>query len=336
MGKIVATAPARVDLAGGTLDIWPLNLFFKDTLTLNMAISISARAEVTPRRDGKIVLVSRDGGKRVEFKNLPQIKHNHPLGLLSRLVEKFIRKGGVEVVTMSEAPAGAGLAGSSALNIALCGALSRAAGDKTSKAKLIDIAKDVEAALLHTPTGLQDYAAAVFGGVNAFRFPAGGMQRASLDIAGKELERRLILFYSGQSRNSGINNWEMFKRVIDKDRRAMNLFAKIAGCAVQASEALADGDFKRFEKAVASEWKARRSLFPSISTDVIDGAIQAGVKAGARAARICGAGGGGCFFVLAEPGSRRAVIEAVEKLGPRHLPFTLSTKGLRVYNARKD
>lgn len=330
---VTATAPTRIDLAGGTLDIWPLNLMFDNPITLNMAIDIKVTARVSPRKDSKIVLVSKDRGRQMEFSSIKTIHHRHSLGLLSRLALHFLKDDcGVEIVTKSDAPAGAGIAGSSALNIALCGALSRYSGVRLSKEKLIDIAKDIEAALLGIPTGLQDYGAALYGSVHAFTFPPGGMERKNIASAGRKLEERVLLFYSGKERSSGINNWEMFKRVIDKEKAAIKNFRKITKCAQRATRALQQGGFKLFDKAVEDEWKARRALFPAISTYIIDRSIQAGKKAGASAARICGAGGGGCFILLAEPDKHEEVTLAVEHQGSVRLPYTFSKQGLRVYN----
>ncbi|MGK7344762.1 MAG: GHMP family kinase ATP-binding protein [Candidatus Nitrospinota bacterium M3_3B_026] len=328
---VTATAPARIDLAGGTLDIWPLNLMFDGPVTVNMAVDIRARASVKRKRDNRIILISEDREKRMEFENLRALHHRHALGMLSRIAERFLDGGGVEIRTRSEAPAGAGLAGSSALNIAITAAMARLADERLGGERLIAVARDIEAALLRVPTGLQDYGAAVYGGVNVFHFPPGGMRRENLPAAGRLLEERILLFYSGQSRNSGINNWEMFKRVIEGDRRAVSRFGKIAALAREAAGALRRGDMESFVRAVRQEWKARRGLFPGISTPMIDKAAARARRAGADAARILGAGGGGCFIIIVAPRLREAVARAVEGAGPRRIPFSLSGGGLKVY-----
>ena len=334
--QIATCAPTRIDLAGGTLDIWPLNLFFNGALTVNVAVSITVKATVSARTDGKIILESKDMETRVEFDDAGGIHHNHRLGLLSRIAEKFIRDGrGYSVVTESSAPAGAGLAGSSALNIALCVAFAQATKQKLSSREIIETAKDLEAAQLRIPTGLQDYGAAVYGGVNAFHFPPGGMARERLDGAAKWLSRNVVLFYSGASRSSGINNWEMFKRVTENHKPTVAKFTRIAQLAQLARDGLRDGDYAAFTSAVDAEWKARKSLFPEISTPLIDRAITAGRRAGARSARICGAGGGGCFFLIADPSARERVITAVTAQGARHLPFRVSRRSVGVYNSRR-
>ncbi len=336
MKPTFASAPTRIDLVGGTLDIWPLNLFFDEPVTLNMAISIRAMAKVTPRKDGVISLSSRDTGASVEFQNRSMIKHNHSLALLSRLVEHFVDDdSGLSVTTFSEAPKGAGLAGSSALNVALSSALARSSSRRISGRGLIDVAKDIEAALLGVPTGLQDYGAAVYGSVNAFHFPPGGMRREKIGGVGKTLEKIILLFYSGQTRNSGINNWEIFTRIVEKEKDTHRKFRKIADYSQQALGALRSGDIDKFVKAVNGEWRVRSSLFPSISTPVIDKAITAGEEAGGIGARICGAGGGGCFFVICDPTDRGKVTAAVTAEGPVHLPYKLSGSGLG-YNGRDN
>lgn len=337
MTTYTASAPTRIDLAGGTLDIWPLNLMFENPVTLNAAVTIRAHAAVTLTKKRNMRLVSEDLGKTVEFPSLDSMTHDHPLEMLSRLAEHFLirRKQGVEIVTRSEAPAGAGLAGSSALNIALCGALAKASQTRISKDGLINVAKDVEAALLGIPTGLQDYGAAVYGAAHAFSFPPGGMRRAKIPAGAADLiEKHVLLFYSGKSRLSGINNWEMFRRVIDGEKRTLRIFRLIAECAAAAADAAMKGDMASLCAAVDAEWEARRKLFKNISTPRIDKAVTAARRQGASAARILGAGGGGCFILLAAPERHETVVKAAEAAGCHRLPFRFSKSGLKVYNTR--
>ncbi|MDH5637976.1 MAG: GHMP kinase [Nitrospinota bacterium] len=324
--SVEAAAPARIDLAGGTLDIWPLNLMFPSATTVNMAVSVMARATVSRSSGGKVLLVSRDQRAQVSFPSIGAIHHNHKLGLVSRLAAFFLEgKEGATITTSCDAPAGSGLGGSSALNIALCRALAMYAGKRMTKSAILDIAKDIEAAHLGIPTGLQDYLAALYGGANVFRFPPGGVAREKIPAStAADLERMVSLFYSGAARSSGINNWQMFRLVMEKDKRVMRLFGRIADCAAQAGEALLEEDMEGFEAAVKDEWHARRQLFPGISTPAIDGAITAGKKAGATTARICGAGGGGCFFMISAPENRDQVVQAVEKTGARPMRFKLA------------
>src|SRR5918993_3778369 len=82
---IESSAPTRIDLAGGTLDIWPLYLFHERAQTLNAAISLRAHAEIEERTDGKIRLESIDTAKTVEVGRWEDLADAQGLPLLSRL-----------------------------------------------------------------------------------------------------------------------------------------------------------------------------------------------------------------------------------------------------------
>ena len=232
---IESQAPTRVDLAGGTLDIWPLYLFHENSQTLNVAIHCYARCRLTPRGDKAIHFISRDLGCEERFASFDALAkaRKYRLPLLARLVLAFESTGGFVLETDSDSPAGAGLGGSSALNIAICGALSRFSGRKLPPAKLIEIARNVEAQVLGVPTGEQDYYAAAFGGVQAIELTAHGVQPRKLAVDEKELAARGVLCYTGESRNSGIHNWEVMKAHMDGNRAVIRHFDRIASTAAE-------------------------------------------------------------------------------------------------------
>ena len=154
--RVQARAPARVDLAGGTVDIWPLYLFHPGAQTVNIAIRSYATCVAETRPDGKVVLVSKDQGCQEAFASLAELAAGHSqLPLLRELVLFFEPHRGVTITTRSEVPAGAGLAGSSTLNIALCGALARITGKRLTRAQMLEVAKNVEAIVIRVPTGLR-------------------------------------------------------------------------------------------------------------------------------------------------------------------------------------
>src|SRR5438876_8058005 len=122
--RIVSSAPTRIDLAGGTIDIWPLYLFHDGASTINAAITLRAHAEIQPRTDGRVELVSIDRNCRVQSASWNELDGSKDLRLLALLARHY-RLRNSTLTTRGESPAGAGIAGSSALTIAACGALSR-------------------------------------------------------------------------------------------------------------------------------------------------------------------------------------------------------------------
>jgi D-glycero-alpha-D-manno-heptose-7-phosphate kinase len=326
--RISASAPTRIDLAGGTIDIWPLYLFHAGAQTLNAAISLRARAWIEARPDERVELVSEDTDKQ-ENLSFDQLRADTTLPLLAKLAHRFGARG-IRLTTRGESPAGAGIAGSSAMNVAICGALAKHTGASDDPEALLDIAKDVEAQVIKVPTGLQDYRPAMYGGVAAVELHAGETRRVALDVDPRELERRIVLCYTGEPRNSGTNNWEITKRHIDGDAHIYDCFERIRDTAADMREAITRGDWDRIAACVVTEWDNRKRLAPGVTTAAIDQLIARASAAGAKAAKVCGAGGGGCMFCIADPDDVAAVREALADGGARLLDFRIETTGLDV------
>ena len=277
---IHAAAPTRIDLAGGTLDIWPLYLFHDRAQTLNAAISIRARCELRPRPDKRLVIVSEDAGQRVEVDHWSQLRAGHDLKLLGKLLHYF-RAEGLELHTRSESPVGAGIAGSSALNIAVCGALNEWSGGRRTAAEIFQIAMNVEAQAIDVPTGVQDYRPAFYGGISAVELGVDGVRRVPLAVAREDLQQRLALAYTNASRNSGINNWDVTKRHIDGDADVRARFARIRDVAAGMRNALERHDWAEVGRQIAAEWENRKRLAPGVTTSDIDAMLEAARRAGA-------------------------------------------------------
>ena len=326
---IESSAPTRIDLAGGTLDIWPLYLFHEHAQTINAAISLRAYCSIRPRSDTRVAIVSDDTGVRVEADHWSELRNNHDLELLGRLLHYFQAEG-LELRTRSDSPFGAGIAGSSALNIAVCGALARWCKREIPGELLLQIAQNVEAQVIDVPTGVQDYRPAYYGGVSAVELNVDGVRRVALPVDPAELESRIVLAYTNASRNSGINNWEMTKRHIDGDAQVQARFTRIAGIAVEMRRALERRDWGALGRHVADEWENRKGLAPGVTTDSIDTMLDAAKRAGAAGGKVCGAGGGGCLFCIGEPDAVPAIRRALAAHGARLLEFRIETEGLRI------
>jgi D-glycero-alpha-D-manno-heptose-7-phosphate kinase len=329
---IRASAPTRIDLAGGTVDIWPLYLFHRNAQTLNAAISLRAHAEVVPRTDGRLVLESIDSSKTVDVSNWQELADGDGLPLLGRLAY-FFKAGNLTLRTRGESPTGAGIAGSSALNVAVCGALADWAGMQLDGEKLLTIAMNVEAQVIHVPTGLQDYRPAYYGGVAAIELRPDGVRRTAIDIDPRQLQDRIVLAYTGAPHFSGTNNWDIMKRRIDGDAHVTECFDRIVTAAAGLREALGRGDWDGVAAHINLEWEARKKLAPGVTTPMIDALITSAFAAGARAAKVCGAGGGGCLFCLTEPNDVPAVRNALASGGASLLEYRIETEGLRVDRA---
>lgn len=334
---IETSAPTRIDLAGGTIDIWPLFLFHPGAQTLNAAISLRATARIETRDDQRVIIRSEDTDRTVEVDDWTELRETGELRLLALLTHWFLRgpeapphgrKEGLTLTTRCESPAGAGIAGSSALNVAACAALAAWTRHHYEPEALLHIALNVEAQAIGVPTGLQDYRPAMYGGIAAVELNVDGVRRVALDVDARELEQRIVLCFTGAPRNSGTNNWEILKKHIDGDPHVFDCFERIRDTAARMRQALAAADFDAVGHAIAEEWENRKRLAPGVTTPLIDDLIARARQAGAVAAKVCGAGGGGCLFCYGPPDATPAIREALAAGGARLLDFHIERDGL--------
>jgi D-glycero-alpha-D-manno-heptose-7-phosphate kinase len=323
-----ASAPTRVDLAGGTIDIWPLYLFHDGALTLNAAISLRAHVQLEARTDGLVELQSIDAGRSVRAADWSELQAAGELPLLTLLARHYRLKN-TSLTSRAEAPRGAGIAGSSALTIAACGALARWTGAPARDEDILTVAMNVECQTIRVPTGVQDYRPALYGGVAAIELGVGGVRRVGLDIDAAELERRMVLAYTGAPRDSGINNWAITRRHLDGDREVFDCFERIRDAAVRMRSALTRGDWDEVGRQIAVEWENRKRLAPGVSTNAIDALSARALAAGATATKVCGAGGGGCVLCYGPPRARDAIARAATSCGARVLEYRIDQEGLR-------
>ncbi len=329
MRSVEAEAPIRIDLSGGTLDIPPLDLLVPGASTLNVAISLTATATASAIDDGWEIR-SEDLGIQRRFQRLEDLQSDTQLPLLAGLLAHFAPHPGVRLETRCMSPAGAGLGGSSALAVAVAGALTAYEEEDFEAEKILAVARDAETRVLGVPTGVQDYVAALRGGVCSLEFGVGGMRVQSLEVDLDALRRHVVLVYSGLPRSSGINNWQVTKAFLDGDAAVRGHLEGIARATHRARQALLSGDIPELARAVDEEWSHRRELAPGVSTQAIDALLQAGRDAGALAGKVCGAGGGGCVFLLVGDGCGESVQQAARQLGMEVLDFEFAARGLSV------
>lgn len=328
--RLQASAPTRIDLAGGTLDIWPLYLLHDGVQTVNAAITLRASCTVSPCAGGRLRLAARDTGATAEVADVADLDDTHPALRLPARVLRFFKASGVAVETRSDSPVGAGLAGSSAMNIALCAAMARWRDRRIEPEALLDLARDIEVQVIGVPTGGQDYRPALYGGVSAIEFGPAGVHRVPLRVPPRALEERMVVVYTGQSRDSGINNWEVTKRRIDGDTSLAGLFDEIRDTAARVREAMEGADWTELARSVGHEWELRKQLAPGVTTEWIETLFRRAFDAGADAGKVCGAGGGGCVVFLAEPDATASVRRALDDAGASLLDCGIDTEGLRL------
>ncbi len=320
-------SPTRVDLAGGTLDLWPLYNYVDGATTVNMAVNIMTHVELVPRQDSVIVLQSDDLRWQQSFKDLKECLkvldeafqgQDERLRLFQVQLEYWKPTGGFFLRTKSESPVGGGIGGSSSLMIGLLKAFDqltrRSSPESSSSFKnihdLVHVAHNLESRVLHTPTGTQDYYPAVSGGINILEYSADSIRQTVLPIVGSGIEDHLLLVYTGKPHHSGINNFEVLARATQKDFEVLSALRVIKMIADDTAAACRANDYMALPDLFRQESLTRKRLARSFSSPEIEKLEGLSLRAGAQAIKICGAGGGGCVLIWV-PWERRKEVTLV-------------------------
>lgn len=331
---ILSSAPTRIDLAGGTTDIWPIYLFHSEARTINLAINQRAKVKIEKIEGNAIEIISEDQEKNARLPSIDyvdEVEAGHPLELIIRLLAFFRPEGGLKIKTQCMSPAGAGLGGSSALNIALCGGLNALVGGRYSREELLTIAKNVETQVLRIPAGVQDYYPAMYGGLNSVTMGVLGesVLRHS-HILSHNIQGRMVLVYSGKSRNSGTNNWDIMKNYFDGDKDVQAHISKTQEAAQEVEAALKTSRWNDVARAIEFEMEHRKKLVPGILTPEIETAIAFAKENGAMAAKVCGAGGGGCVMFWTQPTEKTNLVRKLKEKEIQVIDFHSDSEGLSV------
>jgi D-glycero-alpha-D-manno-heptose-7-phosphate kinase len=328
-----ATAPCRIDLAGGTLDIWPIYLFHPGAVTVNVAVDRRAYCRVETGVAG-VEIESKDTLQKARGKNVSEVLGGGELSLVAHILRALEIDSGVKVTTQSKVPPGSGLGGSSSLAVAIAAAAAKAVERRLDADALWPIVRDAEACCLGIPAGMQDHLAAIHGGALAIHLDPGQVRVEKLKADPGRIEESLLLVDAGVTRFSGINNWEVFKGQIDGQSGVRQALATIVACARRVRDALLESRWQEVAEHMRAEWDARKKLATGVTTPEIDRIAEA-AQSGGGAAKVCGAGGGGMVAVWAPPGERgpgrrEAVEGALKTAGFRPIPYRVDLRGLEV------
>lgn len=336
MIKVYAKAPTRIDIAGGTVDMSPLSQILDTKMTVNLGVELHAEVWIESV-DGDCIFESLDLKRKVSAPYKDIVKTTE-LVLFSKLLKYFWDESlpAVHIKTKAKSPAGAGLGGSSCLSVAIVGALLKAREQVSKKIELTDnefIQKiqDIETSVIKVPTGCQDYWGGYRGGLNLLSYEPGATKVETYkDDRVREFAKKLMLVFCGKSRDSGINNWEVFKSAFDGDPKVLRCLNEIGSIAMELGDKAIDGKWDEVIRLSKKEWEVRKDLCPGIETLETKAIDNAATQAGAEFTRICGAGGGGVMAVFVEPEYRDAVAKACISAGGSILDAGIDMEGLVV------
>jgi D-glycero-alpha-D-manno-heptose-7-phosphate kinase len=318
---IISQTPFRVSFSGGGTD---LPAFYENDYGAVLSTAIEQYMYVNVHK--RFNDTYRIAYSRIEIANdASKIEHE----LVKAAIEITNAKDHLEITTIGDVPAGTGMGSSSTLTVGLLNALYAYKGHLVNKEELSRKACEVEIDILKKPIGRQDQYAAAYGGLNYIRFNSDhsvNMEPVPCTIQTiRELEKRILLFYTGQERSAD----QILKMQSEGTSDKRNILIEMRDLADEMRKSITGKvNLDEFAKLLHHGWELKSSLGFGITNDFINDWYKAALKMGAQGGKLLGAGGGGFLLVMAPP-ERHAAIREI--LGfPRELTFSIDRTGSRI------
>ncbi len=327
--SVRAAAPVRLDLAGGWTDVPPYSAR-EGGVVVSAAIQLYAHAEVRPG-GSSYRLVSEDLGQEIEVPDASMLPSRGSLPLLAAGL-RMLPVGPCTLITRSDAPHGSGLGSSGALDVALVTALSRVRGEHPDRRRIAELACHLEAAEAGISGGRQDQFAAAFGGFLRLEFhdPTVAVEQVTVDAdVATELQRRMLICYTGASRFSGATIDRVMQAYERGDPAIAGALDGLRAAAERMPEALRAGDLTRIGELLSRNWLHQQALDPAMCTPLMSRLERAMIDAGALGGKAAGSGAGGSMFFLLGGEDLRPATDAARALGMTLLPLRWAREGVQ-------
>ncbi len=326
-------APVRIDFAGGWTDVAE---FCLDTpgKVVNAAINIYSYASLVPgaANDEKGVRIySSDYDSYVEAEDVRKLEYDGNIDLVKGAIRRMNVAGGFEIATQSHAPAGSGLGTSAAMGVALIGALSQYAGTNLLGYEVAEMASEIERRELGIRGGKQDHYSSAIGGISFMEFRGEEVRYSRIDLPRStvlELQKNLVLCYTGRSRLSGDVHRSVFENFEKGEGETVSAMAELKTIAVELKNALMQGDLDGYAELLDENWRNQQRLHPSVTNDNIDELFSIARREGARGGKALGAGGGGCLLFYCRADREPQVAKALAEAGAQVIRFQFVFDGL--------
>ncbi len=329
---LIARAPMRISFGGGGTDLEAYYAKYGG-LVISTAINKYFYAVITTDESDDLQVISADYRSLFRHSSYNDLFWDGDLALPKAVLHHFGIRRGINLFVASEVPPGTGLGSSSAAAVTMVRAISTLVEQPMTKQQVAELASYIEIGKMGMPIGKQDQYASAFGGLNKITFAREGVTVEPLKIAPdvlKTLEQRLMLFFTGSSRESTSILKYQRKSTEDRDESVLSALHNIKQVAVEVQTCLERGDLDEFAHLLDYSWREKRRLAPGLSTGFIDECYSLALEHGASAGKITGAGGGGFLLLYCHEEAQEAVTEALEERGLKRMNFHFDQQGATV------
>ena len=321
---IIIRVPFRLPLGGGATDLPSYYSRFGGqliTASINKYMYVSINQPITSDTIRLYYAYTE------EAETVDEIQHN----IIRESLKLHDIQPPLEIGSMAEITAGTGMGSSSAFAVGLLAGLNIINRRVVSPKDIAEEACKVEIELVGKPIGKQDQYAVALGGINELQINQDGYVNVSrLNLSGefiREVENRLLIFYTHQTRDANVILSEQGKKISDNEITDKMHYIKEIGIAVK--KALFDEDIDRLGRLFDLHWKTKRSMSDLMTSSEIDNFYQVARNAGAIGGKIMGAGGGGMLLLCCEGNRRKELISVMESFGLKYMDFRFEFDGVK-------
>jgi D-glycero-alpha-D-manno-heptose-7-phosphate kinase len=324
-------APLRISFGGGGTDVLPY-LEEKGGAVLSTTIDKYAYCTLAGRADDSINVKSLDYDIVAKYHVNSELQYDGKLDLVKAAIRRMEIKSGFDLFLHSDAPPGSGLGTSSALVVALVGAVQQWLRLSFTDYEIAELAYYIEREEAGIRGGKQDQYAATFGGFNFMEFLGKTTIVNPLKIRRdtlNELEYRLMLCYTGETRlSAGIIN-DQTKGYVERNEDVVSALDRTKELAFGMKNALLLGNVNEFGSLLHEAWCCKKRFSSKITDCGIDELYEMGRQSGAIGGKLLGAGGGGYLLFLCEFDKWHIVAEKLEKAGGKIVSFAFDLRGMQ-------
>lgn len=329
---LIARAPVRISFGGGGTDL-PAYYERRGGMVVSAAINHYVYAILTPNGSDGVQIISADYRALCEGPTCEDLIWDGDLSLPKAITYYFNVGGGVRVFLASQIPPGTGLGSSGSVAVAMIKGLAFWCGLDLGPGEVAELACYIEIEKLGMPVGKQDQYAAAYGGLNVIRFSREGVDVEPLVLSKEvreELEKGLMLFFTGKSRRSSTILRRQKRASEIGDRATLRRLDAIKQLGEEIRVALLAGDLEAFGELLDRSWQQKREIVEGISTPFLDECYRVARARGALGGKVTGAGGGGFLLLYCPPERQEEVAEGLRQLGLQQRAFSFDFDGVQV------
>jgi D-glycero-alpha-D-manno-heptose-7-phosphate kinase len=334
---IRAKAPMRVSFAGGGTDL-PHWYTRHGGAVFSSTINRHAYVTLYPRADEAVRIRSLDMGYLVQYDVSEGPIYDGVLDLAKAAIHRLGAQRGMDIDVRSDAPAGSGLGGSSALTAAVIAAVAEYTSQDLDPYELAELNFEIERHDLRIAGGKQDQYATTFGGFNLIEFHADRVLVNPLQIDRdllNDLETHLLLCYTGRVRaDLGLVNKQvqMCQEGRPESHQGLSRLYKLA---FEMKEALLRGRLGAFGRMLHEAYVGKKQMNPEVASGTIaDRLYEEALAHGASGGKLLGAGGGGYLLLYCETDKQHEVRRALQHLGGVFTEFAFDGLGLQSWRSQ--